>query len=196
MAEPDLFHRLSTAMCGPSPTLHCLLNTFIVFPCVALFVVMAPFVFQWFEADTAEDAALAADEEVDSSTGPKRLHTWKPWASDKQFRGRRDDSLLLGQAHARFVQSTAISIIQGVCSLGLALSAILQLIFQKGGQIADEDVFTGTTVWALTSFFAWLANGGAVVLRGWRRCGVPDYLQSWYTTVSHVPLMFPRQIMV
>jgi hypothetical protein len=187
MAEQDLFHRLSTAMCGPTPTLHCLLNTFIVFPCVALFVVMAPFVFQWFEADTAEDAELAADEDMNGS-GSQRLHSWKPWSADKRSAGHLDDAVLSGRAHARFVQSTAVSFIQGVCSLGLALSAILQLIFQKTGQIADEDVFTGTTLWAVTSFFAWLANGGAVLLRGWRRCGVPDYLQSW----SVIHLQFQR----
>lgn len=173
MANEDLFHQLAGAMCGLPGHSHCILNTFIVLPCVALFVGMIPFVFQWFETDTAADAAML-EAALAGEAGTRTARSWK-WNS-------RDAAGLgagAGRSHARFLQSTPLSVVQAVCSLGLGLSAMMQLVFQSRGDIEGEGVYRGTVAWALASLVAWFLNGGAVLMRGWRREGVPDYLQSW-----------------
>ena len=204
-SDPDLFQRLAAATCEGGGHAHCILNTFLMLPCMAVFVFMAPFVFQWFEADTAEDSAIAAEAAQlaadPASSRSRKFATWKPWLASSLTRGRRRGQGAEDRAHARFVQSTVLSVVQAVCCLGIALSAMMQLIFQGSGEISGVDVYNGTFAWALCSFAGWLANGVAVLLRGWRREGVPDYLQAWcgmllnLHTLPHGSVVFLRRLL-
>ena len=171
---PDLFQRLTQAMCADASHSHCILNTFLALPAAALFMVMIPFVFRWCEADTAEDAAAASEAPLDThdrSPAGRKGPGWKPFAIG-------DVSTGAGVA-ARGRQSVPLCIAQAVASLGLALSPALQMVFQANGDVAGQSVYTGTKAWALVSFAAWALNGLALFLRAYHALPIPDYQQAW-----------------
>ncbi len=172
--RPDLFARLTQAMCADASHSHCVLNTFLVMPVAALFIVMIPFVFRWCEADTAEDAAAASD-------APQDTHDRSPAAlKGSSRRAFSVGDLSHASSRTRGRQATPLSVSQAVASLGLAFSPVLQFLFQQNGDVSGQSVYTGTYVWAFVSFAAWALNGLGLFLRAYHSLPIPDYQQAWY----------------
>ena len=80
------------------------------------------------------------------------------------------------RSHGRY-GSSLLAMVRAVCSVGLLVSAVTQVLVQNNGDVEAEGVALGTGVWAVSSVVVWLANAYFVVRTATRRAAVADFVK-------------------